>query len=250
MSPKTSAVAATGDNGAFRPQPPSVNLLPPEVKAARGLRVLQRWLALLIALVLVGCVAAYALVSFAASSAQDDLTAAQQRTSELLLEQKRYSDVPVVLSALSDAQTARELAMSTEVPWRSYLDAITAVLPAGVSIDSYSTSLDTVMTAAPITLSPLQTASVGQIQFTLRVLQVPPDTAALIDALDGIPGLTDAWVGDATLTADQDGFVYYAVAASVNVTSSAYTNRFLPDDAADGASGDAAASNDAETDGQ
>jgi Tfp pilus assembly protein PilN len=148
----------------------------------------------------------------------------QAETSRLQTEQQKYAEVPQVLNALASAKAARTLGMSTEVQWKSYLDAITAVLPAGVSLESITVTGATPMTAAPAPSSVLEKASVGQIRFSGRI-DTMPDTAAWIDALNAVPGFSDAWVS-ATAITQTDKLVYYTVTSTVQVTDAAYAKRF------------------------
>ncbi|WP_263730789.1 PilN domain-containing protein [Cellulomonas sp. SG140] len=206
---------------------PQVNLLPPEVRAARGLRNLKRWLAMALVLVLVLCIAVFALAKLAKVGADDELAKAQADTRRLQTEQQKYAEVPVVLGALQNATTARALGMATDVSWASYYAAITAVLPPDVSIDSFVvTSLGTGAAAGGgAAANPLQPASVGQIQFTGRSTTVP-NTAAWLDALNAVPGFADAWASSANITQSQNKTTYYNVSVSVQLTSAAYTHRF------------------------
>lgn len=206
---------------------PQVNLLPPEVRAARGLRSLKRWLAMALVVVLVLCAAVFALAKFAKVAADDELSTAQAETQRLQTEQQKYAEVPRVLGALQNATAARALGMSTDVSWASYYAAVTAVLPTDVSIDSLAmTSQSASGTAATATAAnPLQAASVAQIQFIGRSTTVP-NTAAWLDALNGVPGFADAWASSATITQSQNKTTYYNVTVTVQVTSIAYTHRF------------------------
>ncbi len=224
---------------AFVPGPPQVNLLPPEIKAARGLRATKRLLALVLLLVVVLCAGAWVVSFLDKGSAQDELTAAQEETARLQTEIQQYSEVPLVLGQLKNAQAARSMAMSTEVLWQPYIGAIAAVLPANVSFDSITLTQATPMAAGPGASSPLQEPSIGQLSFTARTTTIP-DTAAWIDALNSVPGLGDAWVSSATITQDgETEAVYYAVAATVQVRESALAQRFAEteaptDEASDG----------------
>lgn len=204
---------------------PQVNLLPPEVRAKRGLKVVKRWLGVSLVATLVLCVLAYGASVVSAAGARADLVTAQKETTRLQNEQKKYAEVPQVLSALAAAKSARTLGMSTEVQWKSYLDAITAVLPANVSIESFAVTGATPILAATNSTNVLQAASVGQVKFTGRIATLP-DTAAWIDALDAIPGFSDAWVSSEAIT-ETDKVVYYTIASTVQVTQSAYAKRFV-----------------------
>jgi Tfp pilus assembly protein PilN len=203
---------------------PQVNLLPPEVRAKRGLKVVKRWLGVSLLATLVLCVLAYGASLVSSAAASSDLAKAQAETSRLQNEQKKYAEVPQVLTALAAAKSARTLGMSTEVPWKSYLDAITAVLPANVSIESFAVTGASPIAAPPTKTNVLQAASVGQVQFTGRVATVP-DTAAWIDALNAIPGFSDAWVSSEAIT-ETNKLTYYTVTSTVQVTQSAYAKRF------------------------
>lgn len=204
---------------------PQVNLLPSEVRAQRALTVLKRWLAVLLVVVLAACAAVFAVAKLAEAAANNDLTTAKARTTQLQAEEAKYAEVPRVLTALANATAARKLGMSTDIAWASYYAAITAVLPANVSIDSLTVTSSTPMTPPATATSPLQTASVGQIQFTGRATTVP-NTAAWIDALNGVPGFANAWASTATVSETPSHTVYYNVSMTVQVTSAAYTHRF------------------------
>lgn len=212
--------AATALSGTL----PQVNLLPPEVRAARGLRATKRWLAISLVVTLVVCIGAYGLALVSHSSAQSELTRAQDETVRLQQEQAKYAEVPQVLNALAQAQAARTIGMSTEIQWKSYVDAIAAVLPENVSIDTLTVVGGSPFAAAPAPADPLQGPSVGQIQFTVRASTVP-DTAAWIDALNSVPGFSDAWFSAASVTEDDSG-VFYNISSTVQVTTAAYSHRF------------------------
>jgi Tfp pilus assembly protein PilN len=228
MSGTTTTRQASRTRGTeFVAEAPQVNLLPPEIRAARGLRSTQRMLGLVLVGVVGVCGLGYAGAALTAANAQNRLEDAQAETSRLMVEQAKYAEVPRVKSALSDARLGIWLGMRTEVQWKPYLDAITAVLPEGVSVDSLVTSGATPQGGAAVPASPLAPVSVGQITFTARSLTVP-DTAAWIEALDSVPGLGGAWTSSVTVTAAADGTTYYEVAASVQILRSAYSDRFAP----------------------
>ena len=204
---------------------PQVNLLPPEYRAQRALAVLRRWLAVLLVVVLGLCVAVFAVAKLAEGAANNELDTAKARTTQLQAEERKYAEVPAVLTALANTKAARTLGMATDVSWSSYYAAITAVLPANVSLDSIAVTAATPMTAAIAPTNSLQTASVGQIQFTGRSTTVP-NTAAWIDALNSVPGLANAWASTVSVSESSNHTVYYNVSMSVQVTAAAYTHRF------------------------
>jgi len=202
---------------------PQVNLLPPEVRAARGLRATQRLLVVALAAVLAVCVGGFGFAQMQKASANKELNSAQETTRDLQAQKAKYADVPVVLGQLSAVNESIQFGLSTEVQWKTYIDAITSVLPEGVSLDSYIVTAPSPLVAPAAPLDPLQVPSVGMINFAARSLTVP-DTAALVDALNSIPNFSDAWVSTATLGGDEKGG-FYTVTASVQIDESAYSGR-------------------------
>ncbi|MEN1973975.1 fimbrial assembly protein [Cellulomonas olei] len=211
---------------------PQVNLLPPEVRAARGLSRTKRMLGLLLVLVLVLLAGAYAFALIGRAAADEELADAQAQTAHWQAEAAKYSEVPVVLDALQSLDDARSVAMSTDVEWRPYLDAIATVLPEGATIQTLTVTMSSPMEGATAVADPLAGVSLGQLAFSTSVPSVP-DTAAWIDALNGIPGFADAWVSSAQ-SADEDGTVRYTVESTVNVSISALSARFLVTDGEEG----------------
>ncbi|EYR64432.1 fimbrial assembly protein [Actinotalea ferrariae CF5-4] len=203
---------------------PQVNLLPPEVRAARGLKVVKRWLLISIGLLVLVIAGVFVWSVMERSVAQESLAQAQAETARLQDEEQQYAEVPLVLGALDSTTAARELGMSTEVSWKPYLDAITAVLPADVSIESIGLSSATPMAPAAPPASPLEAPSLAQLTFTGQTSTVP-DAAALIDALNSVPGLADAWLVSAAVEGI-DGTTYYLITGTVQVSDAARAQRF------------------------
>lgn len=203
---------------------PQVNLLPPEVVAARGLRVLKRWLGLLIVIVIAACAVGVGVSLMAERAAEDELAQAQAETAQLQAERQKYIEVPLVLGEIDRVSAARTFGMSTEVELARYLAAISATAPDGVAIDTLQVAVNPPTTEPGVATDPLAGPTVGQLVFEAQSLTVP-DTANWVDALNAIPGLADAWFTAADIT-EVNGTVYYTVSATVQVTSDAYAQRF------------------------
>ncbi|WP_225754488.1 fimbrial assembly protein [Actinotalea sp. Marseille-Q4924] len=203
---------------------PQVNLLPPEVYAARTLTRVKRWLAVVVVLALIIAAGIVALSVMTQQAVDEELAAEQLRTEALLEEQRQYAEVPVVLSQLDSIRTARELGMSTEVLWRDYISAIAASAPDSVSIETVSILAASPMEVPPAPLTPLDEAAVGTITFTANSLTVP-DTAQWVEALGSVTGLTNAWFSSATITEDEE-LAYYTVTGTIQITEDARANRF------------------------
>jgi len=236
---------------------PQVNLLPPEVQSARGLRRTKRLLAFVLLGTLGLCALVWVYSLFEVKGARDELTSAQDETSRIQkqLADPKYAEVPLVLTALEANQTALPMAMATDVDWSAYIGAIAAVLPEGASIDTFTVTYATPMSGAPDPTDPLQAPSLGQIAFSGRSVTVP-DTAAWLTALNSVPGFQDAWLSSAAVTGDEENGDYYAFSSTVQVSENALTHRFDPVDEAaaatapaDDAAADDAAATDESTEG-
>jgi hypothetical protein len=203
---------------------PQVNLLPPEVRAARGLRAMKRWLVLTLLLVAVALVAAFGFSLITAGLAQADLAEAESDTARLQSQAAKYAEVPLVLGALSDAQLGQRVGMSTDIAWRARIDAIAAVLPAGTSISQYSVSQTSPTAPQQSGSGLLVPPGIGLVSFTLRSSTVP-DAAGWEDAINSLPGFADAWVSLVSVTEDESG-VYYEVTGQTLVTDAALSHRF------------------------
>jgi Tfp pilus assembly protein PilN len=203
---------------------PQVNLLPPEVKAARALRHVKQWLVvvLLITLAIAGVMYAFALLT--RSSADSALADAQAEAGQLKTEEAKYAEVQPVLNGLRRTTEARSIGMAPEVLWKPYLDAIAAVLPQNVSITTFSVVQSGLITGPPASPDPLTAQGVATVQFSARAKTLP-DSSAWTEALNTIPGFYSASTSADTL-GEADGSVAYEVTSMVQVDLAALANRF------------------------
>ena len=205
---------------------PQVNLLPPEVRASRAVRVGKRWLAIVVVIAIVIAAGVVAAAVLAQRGADQQLADAQLRTAQLNAEKEKYAEVPIVLAAIDDTTRARALGTQTEVLWAPYLRAIASTTPDGVSIDTLSVSAPWPRPVASMAQNPLAADSVATIAFTARSLTVPDQTTWL-DGLGTIPGFADAWLSAASWTEPEvDVAGYYTVTGTVEVSETAWAQRF------------------------
>lgn len=205
-----------------------VNLLPPEVRAKRGLARTKRWLGATVVLALLLAGGVVALAWTAQNAADEELRLAEEDTQRLLAEQAKYGEVPAVLSELDAIKTSRTIAMSTEVLWPQYLAAIAATAPEGVSIKTLNVAGATPMLLPAPPVNPLQAPSVSTVTFSASALTVP-DTGAWLDGLETIPGFADAWFSSATET-EEEGLTLYSVGVTVQIDEQAYAQRFVTEE--------------------
>ena len=205
---------------------PQVNLLPPEIRAARALYRVKRMLLMGLAGVLVLVAAGYGVASLRVIAAEDELAEAQEVFATLTDRKEEYAEVPVVLNRLRALESAREVGFSTEILWTPYFDAIFVVMPQEVWISSIEASGVTPMQSAPEVVDPLQDPSVMTLKFTGRSLTVPK-ASEWLEKLNSIPGFSHAWVSSVETAEDDEDGVYYVVQSSVQVDASAFEHRFV-----------------------
>lgn len=206
------------------PTLPQVNLLPPEIAAARGLAKIKRWLALVVVVAVLAAAGIVYLSMIAEQEANEELAREEQRTLDLQAEQERYAEVPRMLGALDQVDTARRIAMSTEVLWRPYLEAIAATAPEGVRVENIQYRGATPMQLSPASSDVLATPAIGSISFTAQSATVP-DAEAWLIGLESVPAFTNPWFSQAVVGEEQ-GVVFYTVHATVQVTAQALALRF------------------------
>jgi hypothetical protein len=159
-------------------------------------------------------------------SADSQLADAQQDAAALQNEALQYSKVQPVLQGLKSTKDSRLRAMAPEVTWKPYLDAIAAVLPADVSVTTFSVIQGSATQAAPAAPDNLTEQGVATIMFTTKARTLPDD-AAWTDALNSVPGLYGATSNSDTIE-EAEGVVSYTVTSMVHVNASALANRFAP----------------------
>jgi Tfp pilus assembly protein PilN len=130
---------------------PRVNLLPPEIEEARRFRQIQLGLGLAVvaAVGVVGLM--YLSASHGVTSAQTDLDASQQTTTQLTAETAKYRGVTAVYARAAAAQGMLVQAMGDEVRFSQLLNDMSLSIPDNVWITALTYSTGTTTTAgAPL----------------------------------------------------------------------------------------------------
>lgn len=209
---------------------PQVNLLPAEVTNKRKLDVVKRrmvWVLLAAALVIVLCFGAAFVINAGAQQRNED---AMAQADSLNLELKRYSPVVQVINNIDDLKKSREFVLANEVNWASYVYALAAVLPEGVTLDSVGVASIGPGAELVVGVDELTTDAIGVMTFTANSPTLP-DASAWIDTLESMPGLADANLQSSELQ-DDEGNVTYEISATVQVTDQALADRTFPDEEA------------------
>jgi Tfp pilus assembly protein PilN len=200
---------------------PRVNLLPPEVGQATKARSLRAGLSLLVVAAMVVVGAGYGLASLHASTAQQALDHVNQRTVELLAQQKKYVEVRKVTSDLALTTAARQVGSSTEVNWKSYLELIQASLPGGTTIVTFTATTGSPLMEFVQPTVPLQGERIAELSFS-AITESLPDVPAWLNALASLKGFVDASPGSVTLGSDGS----YTAAVTMHINEEALANRF------------------------
>jgi Tfp pilus assembly protein PilN len=167
---------------------PRVDLMPPEITAARRLRTVQRGLAAGAVGVVALVGAGYAVSAQEAATARAELEAVQLRTAALQAEANQYAEAPAVLRQVEQAETAREQAMAADVLWYGYLNDLTLALPDGVWLTSLTATAAAPEPTAATGTNPFAGPRIGTVEVSARSLD-HPDVATWLDALGAIDGV-------------------------------------------------------------
>lgn len=213
----------TGKGALGAPLLPQVDLLPAEIRAGRGFARVKRVLAGVIVLALLSAGGMHLFVQDRNTRADDHLASAQDTATRLAREKAQYSEVTAILSAINQTQIARTLGMATEVSWRSYLDAITAVLPEDVTITMFEVTNGSPTAPVIAGADPLSTPGVGTIVFVASSPTLPK-ASDWLDGLDSIPGFSDPTLQESRVSA-VDAEPYYEVTSTIQVGPEALAGR-------------------------
>ncbi|MCL2466629.1 MAG: hypothetical protein FWF02_02050 [Micrococcales bacterium] len=189
---------------------PQVNLLPPEVGAARKADTAKRWAVIAVVGALVLSAAAWGVLQIGYGDAKDKLREAQDQTSALRAEQARYAEVPQILAQQDQLRATRSSAFATDVDWKVYISGAVGVLPEGTALERIDGNVATLMSGEVNPVDGLSAPGIGQVKITARSNTVP-DAGALVAAMNSIAGLSEARAESVTLVSDADSTFYRIV---------------------------------------
>lgn len=242
LTSKKESKMQTGALGA--PDLPQVDLLPPEIRDGRRLKAHQRRLSFVVVGVLVFAVVAVGGVEVLKINAESRLTNAQSVADELAHQKKEYSVVTGVIKSIIDTKAVRDFSLTTEVSWAPYIQAIAAVLPEGVTIDSFDIEQAGLAGALSSASDPVIATGLGTITFVAQSASIPK-SSDWADALNTVPGFQDASIQSMSLGSDSTtNKPSYAVNVSVQINQLALANRVFKDADPDSAASDGTTSTD------
>jgi Tfp pilus assembly protein PilN len=110
------------------------NLIPPELLQARRARALRKLVTAVLCLLLVLAGAGTGYAIYRSHEAAQSLAAEQSRTSQLMSEQSRYSDVTQIQGNVAQVKTQLATLMAMDVDSATLIDSLLRQLPAGASV--------------------------------------------------------------------------------------------------------------------
>jgi hypothetical protein len=204
---------------------PRANLMPPEVRAAERARASLKIVAFAAVIAVVVMGGAFAATAIRASQAQSGLIAAQQATLAISTQKAKYTEATTLSDLVATVTLARVYGVSSEVLWSTYYNAITAVLPAGVSLTSVVMAGEKPWadpTSGTAAVDPLAKPGVASIAFVVSSASVL-DQTALTRSMSTLKGFTGSSISQLTLNKG-----VYSASVSVGLSSAALSGRFAP----------------------
>jgi hypothetical protein len=200
---------------------PRVSLLPAEVNDFHKARAARRRLGFAVFGVLVVVVAGVAGAFVLSTTSQAQLDAARATSADLVAQESQFSDLRTVQSGIALVEAGQQVGASTEIDWKTYLQALQATLPAGVAINGV-----TIESASPFvdfaqSSVPLEGSRVA----TLSFAATSPSLPSIPDWLDGLAtleGFADAVPGSVQVQTDGT----YLVNITMHINADAFSLRF------------------------
>jgi Tfp pilus assembly protein PilN len=200
---------------------PRVDLLPPEIHAARRLRNLQGGLVAGVAATVLVVGALWFVADAQVQRDQEALDAAQTRQVQVSAQVSRLAEVNAVYAAVTARKELLGAAMGGEVRWSNYLNDLALRVPDDVWLTNLTIAPGTAGTAGATGT----TAGVAKITFT-GAARTHNDVAVWLESLARQRGYVDAYF-TSSAEAEIDGTKIVNFTSSVTVTSEALSNRYV-----------------------
>ena len=204
---------------------PRADLLPPSVRQADAARKQRGLLAVVFIIVIVVVGGAYAATSVLAAMSAAQLASANERTSALLLEKGKYSEVTEIQLDLDEANAAVSVGSSTDLDWEALLKNLDRRLPKGATIMAAIAKVSSPVTAIGQPGVTLYGPRVAEIQLTLATKTLADVPDFLRDVTD-IPGFADV-VPESTTFENED---HYETVLTIHFDSGALVSAVTPEE--------------------
>lgn len=198
-----------------------VDLLPPELRIRRKVKVVHHRLGFLVILVAVLIAGGIALGRAQARQAIANLSIEQSNTQAILIQQHKFGEVLQIEKQVETVQAAQQVGTSTEIDWKKYLISVQSTLPPNVTLDSVNIDSATPFASYAQASAPLQGARIATLSFT-AISSTLPQVPQWLIALSTLRGFADANPG--SVTRNETGT--YAVNITMHINEAAFSNRF------------------------
>jgi Tfp pilus assembly protein PilN len=214
---------------------PRVNLLPPEILAARSFRKVKARLALVVVVTFLVVAAGVVWAQGQVGSAQAALDVTTAQTAALHRQEARYAEVPEVTNALASAETARATALGQDLLWYRLLNDIALAAPANVWLTGVGVTLSgpgspagsaaTSVAAANSGADALTPAGIGKVTVSGTAVAYP-DVAAWLDSIVKVYGLDGSTLQTVTRVVAGTSPAQLQFTSQVVVSDKALSHRF------------------------
>jgi hypothetical protein len=202
-----------------------VNLMPPELIAARKLKSARKLFIIGFALVLVLGVAGYTLAVIAHGSATTELASENSRTTQLTAQQRQYQGAVQIQGTISQVQTKLAGLLTDDVDMATLVGTLRAKLPAAMSINQLTVTINTGLApTSPASGAAALDASgathIGGVVLSGSAKKIS-DVSSYVDALGTVPGVVSPYPASSSSSGN---IVQWSV--QLTLTAQLLTHRF------------------------
>jgi hypothetical protein len=164
--------------------------------------------------------AGYGFAWYHSQQAADALTAEQSRTSQLLVQQKRYADVTLLQGSVAGVRTELSRLLASDVDASALIASILTQLPPGATVSQLAVTMSAPagkqatanVAAGSGSLDTSGRPHIGVISITGQALRVS-DVSTLVDRLSALRGFIDPYP---TSNTTNDKGTLYTIQFSIN----------------------------------
>lgn len=201
------------------------NLTPPELIAARKLSVIRKLLVAAVTVIVVLGALGFAFATLRQHSASSDLAKENARTQQLMLEQRKYQGAVKVQGSITEVRTQLAGLLSSDVDLGSLVGQLRTRLPAGMTIDTLTVTINTgtIAMTSNTGAGALDTSGskhIGDVSIGGSGQRLS-DVSGYVDALNSIPGVVTAY--PASSSSSSAGVAYIV---QLTLTSKLFTHRY------------------------
>lgn len=169
---------------------PRIDLLPPEIRAARKTAAVRRAMTMLLVGLVAVVVVATAGVGVLAGIAKSQLEAEQAITAELFAQQQEYIEVRQNAQQVATIEAAIRVGDSTLVDWESLSNDVTAAFPENTVVRALVMEAATPLRGAVQASTPLAQPRIATMLFTVYTPTLV-ESEVWVRSLEPIDGIVD-----------------------------------------------------------